>query len=418
MVQMIEGLSTDEFLVESVAQFWPSYAKVLDLINQAFPVWDLEDLPDVTYMLDEDVETLEFSPFSAETTRKTWYALSSATFKPRFSDVDVVRVSTDDEMLHRIHDFLSEGTNLAAAGLAPLSIRGTRVFYGDESKVEPLTIPEPHYEAAAPAKPVGKPKPVSYASAAANGHARQSRPAPALKPSASTKTQSRENQLSRMVDDLVEEEEGNNPVTPPQQAAVHPTIIPSGDLHTALQDSIVDANQLKGKSRYATPIGRPSAKDLGVKIAVTPPGYPGLSSANGFTPANHGRLESVSKLWGNAPGARSPSFASGFPAGTLTSSRPTAHGHGHSRVNSASSVRSRNSLNVIDSWASTQTNDPGAPKVLPDNVIQNNVYGTASSLDQAGMASPLLFGAGGGPWSTGLQPGFAGSVSPPNGQGG
>ena len=52
-----------------------------------------------------------------------------------------------------------------------------------------------------------------------------------------------------------------------------------------------------------------------------------------------------------------------------------------------------------------------------DTVVANTVYGTNnhSSMDQSGMASPLLFGSGGGLWSTGQ--GFR-NGSPSYGQGG
>ncbi|KAF2213189.1 hypothetical protein CERZMDRAFT_39917, partial [Cercospora zeae-maydis SCOH1-5] len=115
MVAMIQGLSTDEFVAEAVTQFWPAYARALDLVAQAFPIWDLEDVEEVRYLLEEDVETFGFTAFANnEQIQKTWFDHTKGPMKLRFSDRAVVRSSPDDEMLHRVKDFLSGGLNLAS----------------------------------------------------------------------------------------------------------------------------------------------------------------------------------------------------------------------------------------------------------------------------------------------------------------
>lgn len=96
---------------------------------------------------------------------------------------------------------------------------------------------------------------------------------------------------------------------------------------------------------------------------------------------------------------------------------------GHSRVPSESSVRSVASGSLLDnpsSFAPTvspySNTAPGLTRAPADRL--SGRYGNIgrSGLD-SGMNSPLLFGAGGGPWS----PATRGSISnatPPNGQGG
>ncbi|GIZ37266.1 hypothetical protein CKM354_000071900 [Cercospora kikuchii] len=408
MVAMIQGLSTDDFIAESVTQFWPAYARALDLVAQAFPIWDLEDVEEIDYMLEEDVETFGFTAFTNnDQIQKTWFIKSTGTVRQRFSDRGVVRSSPDDEMLHRVKDFLSAGLNLTSgADDAPVSIQGTRIFCGDVGKIEALTIPEKVFEPIAPPPKVAPPKPVSYAAAAANGHAQKDRrPVPVRQPSLA-KTQARDAQLSKMVDNLLDEEDDNNPVTPPQPAAIHPAIVSNGELPQLLQDSVTDV-PVSRSPKHGTPIGRPSTHEYSARPNVTfTPSAPWRSAANGSTTAWGGareRLHSVSKLWDSSA---SPSFTAGLPTGTL-GSPANANARGHSRVNSASSARSRNSLNVVESWGSTNTVESWAPRTMPDS----------SSVDQNGMASPLLFGAVNSPWSTGLQPGFR-HASPPYGSGG
>ncbi|KAI5368066.1 Putative telomerase activating protein Est1 [Septoria linicola] len=417
MVAMIQGLSTDDFIADSVSQFWPAYARTIDLIAQAFPIWDLEDVEEIEYMLEEDIETLQFTPLLDEQTRKTWFIKASGTTRARFSDRGVVRSSREEEMLHRVRDFLSGGLNLASGvEIAPVSIRGTRIYYGDGNKVEALTVPERIYEPIEPPKKAGPPKPVSYAAAAANGHAQKARPLQPARQPTLAKNQARDAQLSRMVDNLLDEEDDNNPITPPQPATITLAILNNDDLPHLLQDSVHDLPVTKSP-KHTTPIGRPSPKDYSARANVTfTPTGPWRPVSN--TPATswggpRERLQSVSELW-EAPGSTSPSFPAGLPTGTL-GSPANVTARGHSRVNSASSIRSKNSLNVIDSWTSNQTADSWAPRVLPDNMINNDVSGTRSSVDQNGMASPLLFGAGNSPWS--LQPAFR-HASPPYGPGG
>lgn len=409
VVHLVQGMSGDADIGDSVAKFWPSYAKVIDLIAQAFPIWDLEDIDDVTYMLEEDVETIEFKPVTADNqgkrhkTLKTWMDKQTGKEKPKCTAQGVVRVSPDQEMLRRVKDLLADGLYLANDDDdVPIYLRGTRIYFGNEDNIDALVVRPVEYQPIAAPKVQEKPKVVSYAAAAANGHARQAHPPPQQMASAN-KTQSRDAQLSKMVDDLLDDDDGNNPVTPPQQHASNPAVVSNGDLPQLLQDTAIhDFQQPKGNAmkNVAT---RPS-------VTVTPPPARPAGNARSFAP-QHERLQSVSKLWDNGQAPVS-SLPTGLQSGTPLAS-PMMSVRGHSRGNSASSIRSRGSLNAAaDPWASDS-----APRTLPDSVIPQNVYGTYSSLDQSGMGSPLLFGAGGGPWSTGARPGFR-NTSPPNGQGG
>ena len=209
-VTMIHGFMSnpaiDEAVAEAGKQFWPAYARAVDLVTQAFPVWDLEEqIKEVPYMLGEDVETFEFLPLTDPATRDTWYNKATGDLKPRYTD-SIPRITSDYESLWRVQDFQAIGLHLAVdIDLAPLSISPkNRVYYGDLANIEPLTIPEKVY------KPAPAPKPVSYAQVA-----RQ----PARRLTVG-KTPAQEAQAEHMVAALVDDDDLDQPVTPPQLASV------------------------------------------------------------------------------------------------------------------------------------------------------------------------------------------------------
>ncbi|SMQ47899.1 unnamed protein product [Zymoseptoria tritici ST99CH_3D7] len=429
VVHIVCGLATEESMAGSITQFWSSYARVVDLMAQAFPIWDLDDVANIGYMLVEDVDTIAFKPLMDDggKTSKTWYDRTTGDLRPRCTDTDVVQASADVEMLQRVKDFLADGVEMASSDDgAPVFIRGTRIYHGSEQDIEPLVVQPMEYapEPIAPPKsrsiqaqaaPKSKPKPISYASIAANGHAQQARPAQPLPKKAKTaKVQSRDDDLSRMVDDLVDDDEGNHPVTPPQQLACDPAVVSNGDGLAIMQDSLTDLNSSAPK--YPHPparspisfISRPTA-------ALTPPGIrPTAYSTTGSMSPHHERMQSISRIWGSAPGSTSPAFPPGLPTGTLGASPAIGHPRIHSRVNSASSIRSRNSMAGNDSWGTLES----APRVIAEHAAVKTPYANGySSVEQHGIANSMLFGAGGGLWSPAWE-GTNRQASPPNGQGG
>jgi hypothetical protein len=128
MVHMVVGLASEPFLAPSIAQFWPCYARAIDLIAQGFPIWDLEDTDDVSYMLEEDVDTIEFQPLMDAKTMKIWQDKKTGLLKRKFTDADVVKSSQDDEMLQRIKNFLSDGLYLTMMMTLPFVFKGPGSF--------------------------------------------------------------------------------------------------------------------------------------------------------------------------------------------------------------------------------------------------------------------------------------------------
>ena len=399
---LLAGVANYDLLRDAVDNFWHIYAQTVDLMAAVFPVWDLDDLGELGYLLEEDVDTIAFKPLEDDKTMKVWRNKQTGTTKPRWSDNGVVQATRDHEMLARIKDLLADGVSLATyEAQAPLKMQGMRILHRDAEDVPTLTVEAPKASTQPPAKingdvakPMQPPKPTSYAAAARSG----GKPAGQQKaPNRVQSATSRDAQLTRMVDNLVDDSESNNPVTPPQQHRSNPAVVTNGD---------VSYSSLHGKTAdFAPPpnMHAPQQKPIGSGRGMTPsPAVRTPKDGNRNTSAE--RLQAVSSLWDNAPqSSMSPHFPPGLPTGTL-GSPAQMNTRGHSRVNSASSIRSRtsqgyNAVGMGDSLSSLDSSHRGQ--------IQN-------------VASPpLLFGLGGGPWSSGAAfTGYRNNNSPPNAQGG
>lgn len=413
MVEMLHGVANYEFVAESVGQFWPIYGRAIDLICQAFPIWEFEDMNVVEYLLEEDVETLGFLPLLSDTmpqTRKTWFNQATGNQKPRYYDPGVVRLSVNEEMLYRMYDFMAGGLNIAEIDITPVHIQhpGTRVYYGSPDNIEALTSPEPGYQPEPPPKKTVQPERVSYATAAAKGRAEKAVQRPVPSEPTMAKIQAQFAQAARMVHNLVEDDDeiapvndDNNPVTPPQLVATAPAIVTNGELPMHGQDMAYDIS-VKSSPKIGTPWNnhynaRPKVTSTSAGAWRRPDNSPAATLTGQAERLHSERLHTASKFSDGLSGTSS--FPADLPTGSMASPVNGIPG-GHARVNSASSARSKNSLGTVDPWASSHPVDPWAPRVLSDGPEMT------SSLDQNNMSSILLFGAGNSPWSTGVQPGF------------
>lgn len=373
--QLLLGLKTDPSLSSSIEGFWKAYGRTLDLVIPNFSIWELETYSPVPYMLEEDVGTLGFKPLIDDfggKANKVWKSMPSGIEKPRFSDRDINRFSPAEEMLCRMYGFLEDGLYFAHdVDESPIKIIKDRVFYGNGDEIEQLFMPaaikKPASKTAAKPRPTPVNKPLSYAKAAAKGKDQASKPAaPPSRAPAFTQSQSQgtqDAQLSRMVDDLVEDDEAKDPVTPPQQFSTNPIVVQTNG------DSVTEAT-------------------------------PEFAQQNGAgyqqKPRSSSKYPSVSSLWPTSPGApatASPKFATGFPVRSLAS---PPQDRGHSRVGSVNSVRSHTSQNVGDSWSSLEglPQGTGMAQAQSGNVPQLPGLGGAYGNGQ------LLFGAAGGMWSS------------------
>lgn len=99
---------TDEASVRVHQQFWYTYSQCLTVMAEVFPA---DALPDLPYLLEEDVDTIGFQPLHCDATRSIWYNdgklrtpwhASSGTSRP-----------TSAEVLFRIRGILVTGLELA-----------------------------------------------------------------------------------------------------------------------------------------------------------------------------------------------------------------------------------------------------------------------------------------------------------------
>ncbi|RMZ08473.1 hypothetical protein D0864_01729 [Hortaea werneckii] len=437
---IIAGLANDDMLKRWIDGFWKAYARAVGIIadEDVLGIWTLEDYR-VSYMLEEDADSIGFKPLQNEWTKlwRNWYQKDNVIPKPRFWDAHVSRMPLDEEMLARLMGLLDDGLFLAHdAPEAPISLLGTKIYHGN--------APEEHVQAFEKAqqelkgRPWPKPKPLSYAAAAAKARAQKAQQAaqPSEQPNgtAAGSSRSRQAQLSRMVDELVDEDEVNNPVTPPQQHATHPAVVSNGDVYA---NGAKDTNGLFHNVDEMADI--PSYQPKQPSTTVPPASSttmrtpPTLRTPKDSLAANSlERMQSVSTIWNNLPAnqiSSSPGFPSGLPVGTLTSPAQHLIRHSqHSRGNSASSIHSKASqtnpnhapVSVVggDPWAANLS--PNAAAVPPPGQAPPPMPtdGYARFSQSAGMASPLLFGAGNNMWSTTSHNSSFRNVTPPNGQGG
>ena len=99
----------DTSLNVQIKELWKIYANSLTLLAATFPA---EDLPSVEYLLEEDEDTISFSPLDVERVKRR-YSQESGARKPRWHDDGVDRYHPNMEMLARIRGLLTDGLKLA-----------------------------------------------------------------------------------------------------------------------------------------------------------------------------------------------------------------------------------------------------------------------------------------------------------------
>ena len=96
-----------------ITEFWKIYANTLTLLASTF---DVVNLPEVDYLLDEDEETLGFAPLHREVTSRR-YMDPNGQRKPRMHDIGIERSHPNIEMLYRIREFVIDGLDLVVGNV-------------------------------------------------------------------------------------------------------------------------------------------------------------------------------------------------------------------------------------------------------------------------------------------------------------
>lgn len=103
----------DTPLAVQVTEFWKIYANTLTLLASTF---DVVNLPEIDYLLEEDEETLCFEPLNKETTSRRYLDMNGQR-KPRMYNSGIERSHPNIEMLYRIREFVIDGLDLVVSNV-------------------------------------------------------------------------------------------------------------------------------------------------------------------------------------------------------------------------------------------------------------------------------------------------------------
>ncbi|KAF1835822.1 hypothetical protein BDW02DRAFT_494931 [Decorospora gaudefroyi] len=410
-----------------VQELWKAYAATLSLLASSFPV-DL--LPPENYMLEEDTDMIGLEPLIHPSTMKVWY--EGDKLKPKWTEIE--RNHPNVEMLMRIKDLLIDGLLLTQNEAAPLDLdpAGLRFIYQEaglpsELLASPANKPDssPILSVQAADMPLFPPTEMaipddqkSYSVAAASE-------------SAST-TLAKDNAMRNMVDDLVGDEAGldplveedeNIPPTPPEQTFEDTAVVDANTFAPAtlsINDLVNSVQNYKPSSPVppsamtSMPMGRTGS----TSSIRQPPNLPSVPD---------GQWNSNS-IWNRTPGPASPSMMNSNGFGNENRRSPmngTSTGlSGHVRGDSANSLLSTDvithsavraprpisgGLGSGAAWGLPSGSSSNWGSIYGNNFSGNPQYGYANG---ANMASPLLFSS----YPNGADSSWG--RTPPNGQGG
>ncbi|KAF2492132.1 hypothetical protein BU16DRAFT_564596 [Lophium mytilinum] len=416
-----------------VQELWKAYAETLTLLMSVFPIKEIAPL-DRVYLLEEDVDTIAFQPLAGDETKDNWY--TKGRLKPRWSDPEIERHHPNEEMVMRVRDLLLAGLVLIDGNAAPLVLDGQRFIYQEAGLPSELLASPNNRPDGSPLLPAES---MDMPLFTPEIPLQEDQVAHSIAPSESASTTiTKDVAMNRMVDDLVgqddvldplQEEDENIPPTPPEQtfedtALVDDTSYGIGPLTVS---DFVNAVQ-----NYGKPLCSPHTPMFGTAMNR-------MSSSSSVIqpPAN---LPSLPSQKYNDGGIWNPKYGSPGPASPMTSGLPprnspftSADHFGHSRGNSANSIRSSNAFQEWSGPTITPNLQPhptvhsnGLGNTLGNGAIWGNtnqaIYGNGHAVHQnvanANLMSSLFSGTR-STWSSDLERGTSSyGRTPPNGQGG
>lgn len=110
---LVSHQEKDTPLYVQIDEFWKIYANTLTLLTSTF---DVINLPELDYLLEEDEETLGFAPLSKGAAARK-YQGSGGQQKARMHDSGVQRSHPNVEMLYRIREFVIDGLELVVGNV-------------------------------------------------------------------------------------------------------------------------------------------------------------------------------------------------------------------------------------------------------------------------------------------------------------
>ena len=106
---LVAGIG-DQHLKAAINDFWVLYT---DCLSRAAAIFPVQELPECSYQLEEDVDAIGFKPLECERTQKTWLDATTSERKSKYNDNGLHRLSPDLEMLARIRELMIDGLLLA-----------------------------------------------------------------------------------------------------------------------------------------------------------------------------------------------------------------------------------------------------------------------------------------------------------------
>ncbi|KAI9669795.1 MAG: hypothetical protein M1829_005050 [Trizodia sp. TS-e1964] len=128
----------DTALNVQIKEMWKIYANSLTLLVSTFPVGELPCLP---YLLEEDEDTIGFTPFSSDNAKPRYF--DGEKLKPKWHDPGVQRCHPNVEMLARVREFLKDGLIMAMDNTVPITLfeGGTFAFQEEDLPSESINSP-------------------------------------------------------------------------------------------------------------------------------------------------------------------------------------------------------------------------------------------------------------------------------------
>jgi hypothetical protein len=342
--QVLNANIADTLTTVDVQELWKAYAATLTHLASGFPV---NQLPEESYMLEEDTDTIGFQPLISPDTLKLWY--SGDSLKQKWTDLE--RNHPNVEMLMRVKDLLIDGLLLTQNPEAPLDLDGARFIYREEGVPSELLGSPSNPPVLSPVLSIQAVDLPLFPTQVPMADDQKSYSVAAASESAST-TVAKESAMHRMVDDLLgpddgldplPEEDENMPPTPPEQTFEDTTLMNDGKYAPAplsindLVNSVKNykpLSPLPGAAMISTPMAR-----TGSTSSARPINLPSVPDGQFNSPSIWNRS------YNGTPGPSSPSMANGIASTTEFSRSPmNGNGFGHVRALATRSSAARTRL--------------------------------------------------------------------------
>ena len=108
LLSTVQLLLANNSLAVQMGELWQAYAEALSLLRNSFPIRDFREIP---YLLDEDQDTVAFTPYS-DFVKEKRFRNAQGQIKPPFSETSFDTRSLDDEMRYRIKCMVKDGVYL------------------------------------------------------------------------------------------------------------------------------------------------------------------------------------------------------------------------------------------------------------------------------------------------------------------